>query len=954
MDESRRESLRAYLESVATDDVSRRNFLRLLGASIALAGIDGCTRLPSERILPYVDQPELTPGIPLHYATAMVLDGYATGVIVESSDGRPTKIEGNPDHPASLGAAGVFEQASVLQLYDPHRSKRIRRGRSPSTWSEFAREFAPASLRQGVGSGGERLHLLMEPTSSPLEAELLRHLAELYPGAGIHFYAPFAPQAGAEPFRVGTRALVPQYDVRAADVIVAIDADFLAGGPFHLRYARAFAERRRPETAPGGMNRLYVIEPSVSVTGAAADHRLTLLPSEIEPLLEQLLTAVSSASTQLPSAQSDSVAARFTAAAARDLASHRGRSLVVGGPRLRARAHALVHALNQRLENVEHTVWFTESPLIGAGDARHALTPLSDALRAGLVDTLICIGGNPSYATARAPELSQQLRRVARSVYVGLYENETARDCGWMVPAAHYLESWGDARAYDGTLSVVQPLIEPMYGGKTASEVLAALLGDGAARAHDLLRADWARRGETDGSWRSALGRGVVSNTSSARVAASFAFSQPVASPSQHTGLEIVFAVDGRVHDGRFGNNAWLQELPDPITTLTWGNAAHLSGATAARLGVANGDVVRLRTASSSIEIPALVVPGHADNVMSLHVGYGRAGAELIAAGVGANVLPLWPGNVDAPVVAELQRTGKQVPLALTQAHWSLEPNTPARSMSLAEVQRAPPRKPSRALSLYQPPSALPDGPARNQWAMTIDLSACIGCGACAVACQAENNVPVVGVDDVRKGREMHWLRIDRYVAGAADATGTPEFISQPMLCQQCEKAPCEYVCPVEATVHSPDGLNEMVYNRCVGTRFCSNNCPYKVRRFNWLDYNAALAPSEIMGKNPDVTVRERGVMEKCTFCVQRIREAEITASTDGRALRTDEVRTACQQACPTNAIVFGSLTDARSAVLQNRDGARAYAALEELGTEPRVRYLARVRNPNPELGSRP
>jgi molybdopterin-containing oxidoreductase family iron-sulfur binding subunit len=377
-----------------------------------------------------------------------------------------------------------------------------------------------------------------------------------------------------------------------------------------------------------------------------------------------------------------------------------------------------------------------------------------------------------------------------------------------------------------------------------------------------------------------------------------------------------------------------------------------LSSATASRLGVDTGDVVRIRAGTSSVEIPSLVVPGHADGVVSLHFGYGRSGrgAEAVAAGVGSNVFPLWTGDAHAIVAADVQRTGDHVSLALTQTHWSLEPHTPARSMSLADVQRSAPRRSSRALSLYQPPAALPDGPARQQWAMTIDLSACIGCGACAVACQAENNVPVVGADDVRKGREMHWLRIDRYVGGATDAAGTLEVISQPMLCQQCEKAPCEYVCPVEATVHSPDGLNEMVYNRCVGTRFCSNNCPYKVRRFNWFDYNASLAPIEVEGKNPDVTVRERGVMEKCTFCVQRIRQAEITASTEGRSLRTDEVRTACQQACPTNAIVFGSLTDPQSAVLQGRDGPRAYSALEELGTQPRVRYLARVRNPNPEL----
>jgi Fe-S-cluster-containing dehydrogenase component/anaerobic selenocysteine-containing dehydrogenase len=957
-DDSRRESLSAYRRRVEGDELSRRSFVKLLGASLALAGLEGCTRLPGEEILPYVDQPELTPGIPVHYATAMVVDGYATGVIVESHEGRPTKIEGNPDHPASLGAAGLFEQASVLQLYDPHRAKRMRRRRAASSWSEFARAFAPATLRQRVGARGERLRLLIQPTSSPLEAELLRRLAQLYPAAEIHVYAPLVPQPGAEPFRAGGRALVPQHDMLAADVIVAIDADFLASGPFHLRYARQFAERRRPEVAPGGMNRLYVVEPALTVTGAAADHRLAARPSEIEPLLEQLLDAVGPrAAAESPRRQQpETPSARFVAAVARDLAGHRGRCLVVGGMRLGTRAHALVHAINEALGNTDRTVWFTESPIVGAGYVGYALEPLVAALHARAVDTLICIGGNPSYATPGPLQLSSLLRAVPQSVYVGLYENETARDCEWMVPAVHYLESWGDARAYDGTLSIVQPLIAPLYGGKTTTEVLAALLGDAATSAHDLLRADWQRRGETEESWRAALGRGIVPATGSPRAASpSFvatASASPAVSPSaQREAFEIVFRGDARVHDGSFADNAWLQELPDPVTTLTWGNAAQMSRATADRLGVASGELLSVRAEATSVELPALIVPGHADDVVSLHFGYGRAGAEEVADGVGVNVYPLWPGRGAYSIQnAEVRRSRGHASLAITQPHWSLEPHTPARSMSLAEAQRATPRKPSRALSLYQPPAALPDGPAQHQWAMTIDLSTCIGCGACVVACQAENNIPVVGDEDVRKGREMHWLRVDRYVAGAADVVGTPDVIPQPMLCQHCEKAPCEYVCPVEATVHSPDGLNQMVYNRCVGTRFCSNNCPYKVRRFNWFDYNAGLSESEVLGKNPDVTVRERGVMEKCTFCVQRIREAEISASVEGRALRTDEVRTACQQACPTNAIVFGSLTDPDSAVLRGRDGGRAYAALEELGTQPRVRYLARVRNRNPEL----
>ena len=946
MSDLRRVWLETQRRAAEADDLSRRHFVKLLGASVALAGLDGCTRLPSERILPYVDQPELTPGIPQHYATAMTIDGFATGLLVESHDGRPTKIEGNPEHPASLGAAGILEQASVLQLYDPYRARHVRQGKERSTWDAFASAFAPAALRQRVGARGERLHLLLEPTSSPLDAELLRRLQELYPAAGVHVHAPAATAWGEEPYRSGTRAVLPQYDVGAADVLLAVDSDFLSSEPLHLRYARDFAARRRPETSPNGMNRLYVLEPSVTVTGSVADHRLAVRPSEIEPFLQQLLSALTSAS--VPAASTDSGSARFVRAVASDLVAHRGRSVIIAGPRLSAHAHALVLALNAAAGNVDRTVFFIQSPLFGAGDPRHSLGALADALRGGAVDTLICLGGNPCYATSGSVDFTALVRRAAQRAYLGLYENETARECQWMIPAAHYLEAWGDTRAYDGSLSIVQPLLAPLYGGKTVADVLAVLVGDASLTAYDLLRADWGRRGATEESWRSALGHGVAPNSHAPRVAAPSPDlkSQHVVVSSSRD-IELTFAPDARVHDGAFANNAWLQELPDPITTLTWGNAAWLSRATADRLRVATEDVIRVRSGNETLELPAIVVPGHADDVLSLHFGYGRSGAEETARDVGTRVHSLW-GGTSGVARATVEATGRRVPLAMTQRHWSLEPAAAARTMSLGEVERAQVPQRSRALSLYEPPATLPDGPAQHQWAMTIDLSACIGCGTCAVACQAENNVPVVGAEDVRKGREMHWLRIDRYAVG--DAAGGPATIAQPMLCQQCEKAPCEYVCPVEATVHSPDGLNEMIYNRCVGTRFCSNNCPYKVRRFNWFDYNGRLTPTEVLVKNPDVTVRERGVMEKCTFCVQRIREAEITASAAGRPLQTDEVRTACQQACPTNAIVFGSLTDPNAAVLRGRDGPRAYTVLDSLGTSPRVRYLARVRNPNPAL----
>jgi molybdopterin-containing oxidoreductase family iron-sulfur binding subunit len=917
------------------DDLSRRGFLKLLGASLALAGLDGCTRMPAEKILPYVNQPpELTPGIPVHYATSMVVDGFATGLIVEAHEGRPTKIEGNPEHPASLGAAGVLEQASVLQLYDPNRATRVRSGRTVSSWQAFAAAFAPARLRARVGQG-ERFALLLEPTSSPLVGDLLARLQTLYPRMSVYFYAPLASR----------EATVRQYDLQRADVILAVDSDFLSSGPFNLRYARQFANRRRNPRS--GMNRLYAMEATFSVTGAAADHRLRVRPSAIESLLRELRGGTSS-DTSGDSAWMHAVSA--------DLSAHRGRSVVIAGERLSPRSRALVDEINAALGNVGSTVWHTPSPLLAAGDERSGLPALVDAMRGGSVDTLICVGGNPAYASPASLGFAALLRKVPNSAYLGLYENETAADAQWFVPAAHYLEAWGDGRAYDGTLSVVQPLVQPLHGGKSAVEVLAALAGTPDAKALDLLRAKWKALGVAadDESWAAALRRGFVTGAAAASRSTTAVLQSPLASetsepPTSGSGqVEVMFAPDARLYDGAYANNAWLQELPDPVTKLTWDNAALVSSATASRLGVVTGESIVLEIGQSSLEIPILVVPGHADDSVTIPLGYGRTGGEEVARGVGSNAYHLWPALDGFMVSANVHRSdAPRHAFAITQTHWTMEGRDQARSETLAAYrerpsQSSPTRR--RELTIYDPVQRLT---APQQWAMTIDLGTCIGCGACVVACQAENNIPVVGKDDVMKSREMHWIRIDRYLEGASD---NPEIVTQPMLCQQCENAPCEYVCPVGATTHSDDGLNEMVYNRCVGTRFCSNNCPYKVRRFNWFDYNAHLTDVERMVENPDVTVRERGVMEKCTFCVQRIREAEISAATAGRALRGEDVRTACQQACPTNAIVFGSLTEHDSEVVRRREEPRVYGVLEELGTEPRVRYLTRVRNPNPAL----
>ena len=921
--------------------MDRREFLRLAGASIALAGLDGCTRLPAENILPYVDnRPELTPGLAQYYATAMCVDGCATGLLAVSHVGRPTKIEGNPDHPASLGASGAIEQASVLQLYDPDRAQAARIGSARSEWSAVAATLAPSALQSRVGASGKGLRLLIEPTSSPLDEALLARVLGAHPDAAVHMYAPFsAERAGND--------LVPHYEVGLADIIVSIDSDFLSTGPFNLRYARKFADNRRIAGPSNPMNRLYVIEPGFTSTGVAADHRFAVRPRDIPTIAQALLASVKDPNTRSTPA--------WVGAIARDLTAHRGRSVVIARDASPA-VRAIADDINEAIGALGHTAWYAPTPLIGRSVRISPFTELVDALRSRAVDTLVIVGGNPSYTTPASLGLSSLIRSVPNAGYLGLYENETARDVRWFVPMSHYLESWGDARAYDGTLSIVQPLVNPLYASITPADLYATMSGQ-SGTAYELLRASWAQSGtgNTPDAWTEALKRGVVAGSAYTPAPARPSASPPrAAAPTGATGtIDVVFAEDPKVHDGAFSNNAWLQELPSTITQLTWGNAALMSPATAHRIGVANGDGVKLSAGERRLEVPTLIVPGHADDAVTIHCGYGRIGAESVARNVGVNAFAFAPAlfATDESGVS-VAHGGARSTLAIAQTQPMMENSQPVRTATLAEYRASPTTvgiRPERVLSLYPEPAPPVGMHGPNQWAMTIDLATCIGCGACVVACQAENNIPVVGASEVHNARIMHWIRIDRYFGeheAAVDA------LLQPMLCQHCEKAPCEYVCPVEATVHSPDGLNEMVYNRCVGTRFCSNNCPYKVRRFNWFDFNKDLSETELMVKNPNVTVRERGVMEKCSFCVQRIRESEIAAARDGREVRGSEIQTACQQSCPTNAIVFGSLSEADSEMVRRRQQPRAYSVLHDLGTRPRVQYLARIRNTNPDISN--
>jgi molybdopterin-containing oxidoreductase family iron-sulfur binding subunit len=924
----------------------------------AAATVGSCRRAIRQPIVPYVRRlPELQPDAPTTYATSMVLDGYATGLLVDCRDGRPIKIEGNPDHPASLGAAGPMEQASVLQLYDPDRARNLTLRDLPASWTGLRR--ALADLRK---TGGDGLRVLMPPTSSPLLAELMGRVEQTYPGVRWAFHSP--AQAGQRSAALRTlygQDLELLYDFSAARMVVSLDSDFLARGPFSLRYARQWATHRDPEA--GDMSRLYCAETMPSVTGSMAEHRLPIPPSQVARVGLQLAAEVVAAMPQaaLPPAQAAALAQWRTHdqpwihAAARDLAAAQGRGLVVVGDRQPAGLHILAHVLNRVLGNLGRTVWTIPSALVVPKHQMDA-TELVAEMRKKKTRTLMVLGGNPSFDTPVDLEWGRLMRDVPTSVYLGAYENETKRDSQWFVPEAHFLESWGDACAFDGTVSPIQPMLPPLQGGRVSAELMAALLEPEPPSLLRLLRSSWQRRHGGLGFetfWEATLKNGVQADSASSPVHGlpdEDAITRALSHLWPREGLEINFLPDPAVHDGRFANNAWLLEFPRPLSRMCWGNAAFMGPGMAHDLGVQTGREVELNLAGRSLRAPAYVMNGHAEKAVTLHLGFGREGTgERLAHGVGANAYAIRTSSqLHFGTGLKVQRTRQQHTLALAQ----MEDRTHDRPIAL-HASLPWYRHNKQSFERHRGPQSSLIPPFEyvgEQWVMSIDLGLCTGCGACVVACQAENNVPVVGAEEVRKGRLMHWLRVDVY---QEEGVGGPRLIHQPLPCQHCERAPCEYVCPVNATVHSPDGLNEMVYNRCVGTRFCSNNCPYKVRRFNWFnwyDREEANQGSVRMQRNPEVTVRQRGVMEKCTYCVQRIRRAQIHARIQDRALAPGEVRTACQQACPTGAIAFASLAHTEEAAVKRRGQPRAYELLHDQGTKPRTWYLARIDNPNPEL----
>jgi MoCo/4Fe-4S cofactor protein with predicted Tat translocation signal len=955
-----------------SDPAGRREFLRVMGASLALAGLTACTRQPEERIVPYVRQPEeIIPGRPLFFATAVLDGGYAKGVLVESHMGRPTKVEGNPEHPASLGATDAQGQAAVLGLYDPDRAQTLRSYGEIRSWQDFISALKPALDKQKA-VGGAGLRLLTETVTSPTLARQIADLLIEYPRAKWHQYESAAPDnARAGSLLAFGEVVETRFALDKADVVLAFDSNFIGAGPGNVRYIREFASRRKIRGEQASLNRLYAIESSPNLVGSNADHRLPVKPSEVDGLVRAVAAALDIAVEGANTAH-----AAWIAPMVKDLQAHAGASLVVAGESLSPASHAIVHAINEKLGNVGQTLSYSAPVVAAAVDQRGSLKQLTDDMSANQVDLLVVLGGNPVYTAPGDVPFRDAMMRVPLRVRLGLYDDETSERAHWQIPEAHPLESWSDARALDGTASILQPLIAPLYGGKSAHELLAALSSHDRT-SHDIVREYWqAQLGPLDfeRTWRRALHDGLLAGTASPEKPVSVKPGEwaRASDPAPAAGLEIALRLDPAVGDGRFANLGWLQELPRPLTKLTWDNAVLMSLSTARSLGVATTssfkgevesagqptahgtltDVVEVKVAGRSVRGPAWVVPGHPDGAVTIHLGYGRTRAGRVGTGVGFDASPL--RTVDAfwwTSGAQIAKTGERQTLACTQDHWSMEGRNIIRAANLDEYQRNPEfvkemgEEPPKDLTLY--PAHPYEGHA---WGMSVDLNSCVGCSACVTACQSENNIPVVGRDQVGRGREMQWIRIDRYYAGDPGKPESLETQHQPVLCMHCEDAPCEVVCPVAATVHSDEGLNDMVYNRCVGTRYCSNNCPYKVRRFNFYLYQDWDTKTLKMQRNPDVTIRSRGVMEKCTYCVQRINEKRIDAKNEGREIRDGEIQTACQQACPAEAIVFGDQNDAKSRVAQLKAEPRNYGLLAELNTRPRTSYLAAVRNPNPEM----
>ncbi|MDY7110410.1 MAG: TAT-variant-translocated molybdopterin oxidoreductase [Planctomycetota bacterium] len=1014
------------------DSTDRRHFLKIMGASMALAGLGltGCRRWPKEEIVPYAGRPEgRDPGIPVSYATCMELGGVACGLLATANDGRPTKIEGNDRHPVGRGAADSFAQAGVLDLYDPDRSRSVRREGKRADWPTFA-DWAQGHFGQERERRGHGMAVLAEASSSPSLLAMRRRFLEIYPNASWHEYEPLNNDnevAGAElAFGSPHRA---QIDPARAKVIVSLDADFLGAHRNAVRNIRDFAAGRRADDATKTMNRLYAFESEFTLTGANADHRHPVRSGDIAVIAAWLAGRIVDEQAWRPFEEDPAAGAVLTGElratlehALTDLQAHRGECLIVTGAGQPAEVHLLAHLMNEALGNVGRTIAFTPQP----EQAKHSesIRALADRLADGKIGTLVILGGNPAYNAPADLDFPALPGKAGVTIHLGDYYDETATRCTWHVNRAHYLETWGDGRAWDGTCSLGQPIIEPLFGGKSALELLAVLVGDDTTDGQAIVRRTFFDLigGEDEARWRRALHDGVLANSAwrtvtpaadrSGLAAAAEALHEASSARSIRTsggrGWEVVFRPHPTLYDGRFANNGWLQEVPDPMTKLTWDTAVLLSPAAAGELGIERGDVLKITLGERSLEAAAMIQPGLPERCAVLPLGGGRGFEGRICTGAGFDFYRLRTSEaMSFAGGATITKTGGRYELVTTQDHHTIDVETIAgrsiqqrlpsqfREADLEEYRHHPNFAKHRThvthrLSLFEENLPHQAGEGDYAWGMSIDLNACVGCGACIVACQAENNIPIVGKDQVKRGREMHWLRVDRYFQFAPrndryDPNRVTAVALQPVPCMHCENAPCEQVCPVAATVHDADGLNVMVYNRCIGTRYCSNNCPYKVRRFNYFDYHrrgpARTQPGKLLQVetdyfrkkpatpdelkqlqfNPEVTVRMRGVMEKCTYCIQRIAQARIDAKNayanlpqaekekrkDRRiAIPDGAITPACAQTCPAQAIVFGDLEDADSRVARARKHERSYEMLEELNVKARTTYMAKLRNP--------
>jgi len=921
------------------DDPGRRQFLKLMGASLLLGGLTGCggeTR--SDVALPYVTQPEqIVPGVPRIYATAVLFEGYAQPVIATTYDGRPTKLDGNPDHPAARGKSDPFMQSAIFGLYDPERSKLPTYKGAPSTWTTFSRELV--GLRaQWKENQGEGLRVLTGATTSPTLVRQMADLAKQFPKMRWHRFEPVgtARQDEAMTLAFG-RPAMPHYRLDRCDTIVSLDHDLLGPGPHQVTHAGAWA-KRRGEAVPGqGRMRLHVAECVPTLTGTVASIRLPCDTTRIGILAQAIGAQFALADWTMPAL--GEAEQRWLDRTIGELRASRGRSLLAVGPHLDPPWQAMAAAINEQLGNAGTTVWYSE-PIAAANDEASSLQALVSDMANGAVDTLIIADCNPAYASSGALGFAEHLGAVRDRIHFGLHADETAQLCPWHLPLSHALESWSDARAVDGTATILQPMIAPLYASRSMHQTADMLLGTADPAADAAVRATWqsAFGGDFEQRWTRALHDGFVAG-SEARpitVAAKLPAPPEPAAPSDNA-IEIVFRPDPTIWDGRFANIAWLQELPKPLSKTTWDNAIAVSPRLAAEQKLSNGDVVEVSIGSRNVRGAAWIVPGQAERTVALAFGYGRTAGGDLAQGAGYDAYAVRPDDRTWLARGSIKRLDGQIPIATTQAHHRMDGFDFVREVTARNPRTPPPKENHTFYPDWNEPQG-PENRPEHAWGMVIDLDLCIGCNACVSACNVENNVLVVGKDQVARGREMLWLRVDRYYTGDVE---NPKSFFQPVPCMHCEKAPCEMGCPVHATVHSPDGINQMVYNRCIGTRTCSSYCPYKVRRFNWYDYRH-FADADQAAKNPDVTVRSRGVMEKCSYCTQRIQGAQVTADKENRPLHRDEIVTACQQACPTKAIAFGDLKDKESEVSKRRVSGRHYVLLEELGTRPRTTYLAR------------